>query len=101
MSTTTNAAPTFSTWPFKGGEGGEGGVSMARRLERVGEYHPNWVESLAENRAVNTYRCGRKEYYFFDDHSVIVHERCCWYADQIGQAYRDVEDYFATEREFA
>ena len=101
MSTTTNAVPTFSTWPVKGGKGGEGGVSMARRLERVGEYHPNWVESLAENRAINQYRCGRKEYFFFDDHSVIVHERCCWYADAIGQAYRDVEDFFVQEREFA
>ena len=75
--------------------------SMARRLERVGEYHPESVESLAENRAINVYRCGRKEYFFFNDHSVIVHERCCWYADAIGQAYRDVEDYFVTEREFA
>lgn len=89
----------LSIWRTK--EVSKRNVSMARRLERVGEYHPNWVESLAENRAVNTYRCGRKEYYFFDDHSVIVHERSCWYADQIGQAYRDVEDYFATEREFA
>lgn len=76
-------------------------MNLAKRLERVGEYHPNWVESLAENRAINVYRCGRKEYFFFDDHSVIVHERCCWYADAIGQAYRDVEDFFVQEREFA
>jgi hypothetical protein len=75
--------------------------NLAKRLERVAEYHPDWVESLAENRAINVYRCGRKEYFFFDDHSVIVHERCCWYADAIGQAYRDVEDFFVQEREFA
>ena len=89
----------LSIWRTK--EVSKRNVSMARRLERVGEYHPDWVESLAENRAINVYRCGRKEYFFFDDHSVIVHERCCWYADAIGQAYRDVEDFFVQEREFA
>jgi len=71
--------------------------SMAKRLERVAEYHSDWVESLAENRAIEQYCCGRKEYYFFEDHSVLVHERCCWYTDTVGQAYRDIEDYFAED----
>jgi hypothetical protein len=74
--------------------------NLAKRLERVGEYHPDWVESLAENRAIEQYCCGRKEYYFFEDHSVLVHERCCWYTDTVGQASRDIEDYFA-ENNFA
>jgi len=56
-----------------------------------------WVEGLAENRATSQYCCGRKEYYFFEDHSVLVHERCCWYTDTVGQAHRDIEDYFAED----